>query len=76
MMELRDAIDFIGGPAGLWILAAIYFGSVIAARLWALRGNPHYDDRDALCSIGLNLMSSALNLLMGFVVPVALYVVI
>ena len=76
MTELRDAIDFIGGPAGLWILAVIYFGSVIAERLWALRGNPHYDDRDALCSIGLNLMSSALNLLIGFVVPVALYVVV
>ena len=76
MDSLREAIDFIGGPAALYILAAVYFGSVILERLWAVRGNPDYDNRDALNSIGLNLMSSVLNLVIGVLVPLALYVLV
>lgn len=76
MESLRDAIDFIGGPSSLAILAAVYFGLVIAERLWAIRGNPAYDNRDALNSIGLNLMSSVLNLLLGLLIPLALYVLV
>ena len=76
MESLNTAIDFIGGPASLWILAGVYFGSVILERLWALRGNPAYDNRDALNSIGLNLMSSVLNLVIGILIPLALYVLI
>ncbi|UIP07471.1 sterol desaturase family protein [Erythrobacter sp. SDW2] len=76
MESLRDAINFIGGPAALSILAAVYFGSVVVERLWAIRGNPAYDNRDALNSIGLNLMSSTLNLVIGLLVPLALYVAV
>lgn len=76
MESLQSAIDFIGGPAALWILAAIYFGSVILERLWAIRANPAYNNKDALCSIGLNLMSNALNLVLGILVPLALYVLV
>ena len=76
MESLRQAIDFIGGPASLAILAAIYFGSVIGERVWALRRNPDYDNKDALCSIGLNLLSSVLRLLFGILVPLTIYVLV
>ena len=76
MDSLRAAIDFIGGPAALAILAGVYFGSVILERLWAIRGNPDYDNRDALNSIGLNLISSFLNLAIGLLLPLALYVLV
>ena len=74
MESLQTAIDFLGGAAALWILAGIYFGSVIVERLWSIRGNPDYDNKDALNSIGLNLISSVLNLVIGILVPLALYV--
>ncbi|QUL38802.1 sterol desaturase family protein [Erythrobacter sp. JK5] len=76
MENLQSAIDFIGGPAALWILASVYFGSVILERLWAIRGNPDYNNKDALCSIGLNLMSSVINLVIGLLIPLALYVLV
>ncbi|MEO0461783.1 MAG: sterol desaturase family protein [Pseudomonadota bacterium] len=76
MESIQEAISFIGGPAALWILATVYFGSVILERLWAIRGNPGYDNKDALNSIGLNLISSALNLVIGILVPLALYVLV
>ena len=74
MESLQTAIDFLGGAAALWILAGIYFGSVIVERLWSIRGNPNYDNKDALNSIGLNLISSVLNLVIGIVVPLTLYI--
>ena len=76
MESIEAAIQFIGGPAALWILATVYFGSVILERLWAFRNNPEYDNKDALNSIGLNLMSSLLNLVIGILVPLALYVLV
>lgn len=76
MESLQQAIEFIGGPAALWILATVYFGSVILERIWAIRGNPDYDNKDALNSIGLNLMSSVLNLIFVILVPLALYVLV
>lgn len=76
MESVREAIDFIGGPGTLWILAGVYFGSVILERLWAIRGNPNYNNADALCSIGLNLISSVLNLVIAIVIPLALYVLV
>ncbi len=74
MESLQIAIDFLGGAAALWILAGVYFGSVIVERLWSIRVNPNYDDKDALSSIGLNLISSVLNLVVGILMPLALYV--
>lgn len=76
MESLEQAIDFMGGPAALWILAAFYFGSVILERLWALRHNPDYNNRDALCSIGLNLINNSFALVTGFLIPLALYVLV
>ncbi len=71
---MQTAIDFLGGAAALWILAVIYFGSVIVERLWSIQGNPDYDNKDALNSIGLNLISSVLNLVIGILAPLALCV--
>ncbi|MEE4349581.1 MAG: sterol desaturase family protein [Pacificimonas sp.] len=76
MESLQSAIEWIGGPVAIWILAGAYFGSVILERLWAIRGNPDYDNRDALNSIGLNLMSSVLGIVMGILIPLALYVLV
>ena len=76
MESIQNAIDFIGGPSSLAILAGVYFGLVILERLWALRGNPDYDNKDALNSIGLNLMSSVLNLVIAILIPLAIYVAV
>ncbi|MFN3988703.1 MAG: sterol desaturase family protein [Erythrobacter sp.] len=76
MASLREAIEFIGGAAAIWILAAVYFGSVILERLWAIRSNPGYNNRDALCSIGLNLLANGINLAIGLLIPFAIYVAV
>jgi len=76
MESIEAAIAFIGGPGTLWILGGVYFGSVILERIWAIKGNPDYDNADALCSIGLNLISSVLNLIIAILIPLALYVLV
>jgi len=76
MESLREAIEFIGGAAAIWILAGVYFGSVILERLWAIRGNPDYNNRDALCSIGLNLLANSINLAIGLLIPFAIYIAV
>jgi sterol desaturase/sphingolipid hydroxylase (fatty acid hydroxylase superfamily) len=76
MENLASAIDLIGGPAAIWLLAGVYFGSVVLERVWAIRGNPGYNNKDALCSIGLNLLSSIINLVIGVVLPLAVYVLV
>ena len=76
MDSIEQAIDFLGGPAAIWVLAGVYFGAVILERLWALRHNPDYDNRDALTSIGLNLLTSALKMGLGVIVPIVIYVLV
>lgn len=76
MESLEAAIKLIGGPAALWVLAAVYFGSITLERIWAIRGNPGYNNRDALCSIGLNLLSNVLQLAFTVIVPIAVYVLV
>lgn len=69
---LEQAINSLGGTGSLWFLAAAYFGMVLGERgyyLIARRGQ--YNDGDALCSVGLNLMNSVLGLVVGFAVPFA-----
>lgn len=60
----------------MWILAGVYFGSIIAERLWYLWKRRNYNSADAWCSIGLNLISSILNLLIAVLLPLALYVLV
>ncbi len=72
---LETLIDTLGGPNVIWWLAAAYFGMVLSERVfYVLRRPGLYDDRDALCSIGLNLMNNLIHMVVGFLVPVATYV--
>ena len=76
MESIRGAIDFLGGPAAIWILATVYFGCIIGERLWYLARKRRYNSADAWCSVGLNLLSSVLNLIFSLLIPLALYVLI
>lgn len=69
---LDRLVEFLGGPISIWLLAGAYFGMVIGERVFYLvTGRSDYDNADALCSIGLNLMNSVLGLLVGFALPFA-----
>lgn len=76
MENVKTAIDFIGGPGTLWILGGVYFGLIILERLWHVWKRREYNAADAWCSVGLNLISSALNLLFAVLIPLALYVLV
>ena len=76
METLESAINLIGGPTAIWVLAGAYFGSVLLERIWAIARIPSYDNKDALCSIGLNLLSSVLKLVTGIIIPITIYVII
>lgn len=74
---LEYLISTLGGPSGIWFLAAAYFGMVIGERLlYIFRRRKEYNDADALCSIGLNLMNSLISMAVGFLLPLALYVAV
>jgi len=69
---LERVVEFLGGPMSIWLLASAYFGMVIAERVYYLiarRGE--YNNGDALCSIGLNLLNSVLGIVIGFALPFA-----
>jgi sterol desaturase/sphingolipid hydroxylase (fatty acid hydroxylase superfamily) len=76
MGMIQSAVDFLSGPYGLYGLGGFYFGSVLLERIWAAFKGARYDNADALCSIGLNLMSSVINILVGMVLPLALYALV
>lgn len=69
----QDAVDFLSGPYGLYALGGFYFSSVLIERIWAAFKGARYDSADALCSIGLNLMNSVLNLVIGLILPFVIY---
>lgn len=72
---MQEIIQALGGANGIWWLAGAYFSMVIGERLYSLLRRPGtYNNADALCSIGLNLMNSVIGLLVGLLVPLALYV--
>ena len=66
-------LTFLGDHA-LILLAVGYFGMVIGERVFALIKRRSYDDADALCSIGLNLMNSLIGIVVGLVLPLAVSV--
>ena len=76
---MESVIESLGSHDTLLWLASGYFGMVLAERVYrafegaALGETAPYDDRDALCSIGLNLMSSVISLVFSILVPLALY---
>lgn len=72
---LEQIVNFAGSAASIWILASGYFGLVLAERLLFLFARPgKYNDADALCSIGLNLMNSVIGLVIGLAFPLILSV--
>lgn len=71
---LDTIVATLGGPNGIWWLAGAYFSMVIGERLYHLvRRNP-YNNADALCSIGLNLMNSVIGMAVSVVLPLVVYV--
>lgn len=72
---LEQVVDTLGGPNGIWWLAGSYFGLVIGERVWRfLQRDGSYNDADALCSIGLNMMNSVVAMAVSVFVPIAFYV--
>ena len=75
---MEDVIATLGGPNALWILAGGYFAMVVLERVFRAATDhraprSRYNDADALCSIGLNLISSLLGIAVGLLMPLALY---
>jgi sterol desaturase/sphingolipid hydroxylase (fatty acid hydroxylase superfamily) len=73
MTTVQAIVDFLAGPYGLYALAGFYFGSILMERIWSVVRGARYDDADALCSVGLNLLSSILSIAIGLVLPLAIY---
>lgn len=71
---LETMVATLGGANAIWWLAGAYFTMVIGERLFSLIAGRRYNDADALCSIGLNLMNSVLDLILGRLVPLAAFV--
>ena len=67
---LETVIAELGGPNSLWWLAGAYFSMVIGERVYyAVARRRDYDNKDALCSIGLNLMNSVIGLVVAVLLP-------
>ena len=74
---IDSIVNSLGGAQSLWWLAGAYFGMVIGERLfYVFKRREGYDNQDALCSIGLNLMNSVIGLAVGILIPLALYVLV
>ncbi|XBQ15487.1 MAG: sterol desaturase family protein [Oceanicaulis sp.] len=73
---LETVLETLGGPNGVWWLAGGYFSLVLGERVWAAISGARYDNADALCSIGLNLMNSVLGIVLAGLLPLAFYIVI
>ncbi|QTD54561.1 sterol desaturase family protein [Parasphingorhabdus cellanae] len=73
---IEKAIETLGSETGIWWMAGAYFGMVLAERVYHLLKGSRYDNADALCSIGLNLLGSVIKLLFGLVLPFALYILV
>jgi sterol desaturase/sphingolipid hydroxylase (fatty acid hydroxylase superfamily) len=75
MDMLETMVATLGGEDGIWWLAGAYFGMVILERVFAFfRSDFKYNDKDALCSIGLNLINSVFNIVVGMLLPLIVYV--
>ena len=73
---LDSIIDLLSGEAAIFILGGFYVAVVVGERLWALFSKSEYDDADARCSVGLNLISSFAGLALSIALPLALYVLV
>jgi sterol desaturase/sphingolipid hydroxylase (fatty acid hydroxylase superfamily) len=73
---MQQVIDYLSSFEGLLTLGGWYFGLILCERLWYLVKGYRWNDADAWCSVGLNLMNSFLGIAVNFVLPLALYVVV
>ncbi len=73
---MQELIEFVAGPAGIVVLGIAYVSLVFGERIWAVLKGAEYDDWDARCSVGLNLLSSLIGIVVGIVLPLALYVLV
>jgi sterol desaturase/sphingolipid hydroxylase (fatty acid hydroxylase superfamily) len=72
---MDQIVATLGGDNGIWWLAGTYFGLVGLERIWAaFRRDARYNDADALCSIGLNLLNSLISMAVSVVLPFVVYV--
>ena len=63
-------VELLGGPMSIWFLAVAYFGMVLGERVFYLFARcGQYDNGDALCSVGLNIMNSIIGIGVGFALP-------
>jgi sterol desaturase/sphingolipid hydroxylase (fatty acid hydroxylase superfamily) len=70
---MQATVAFLGGPYGIYALGGFYFGIVLLERLYAAFKGWRYDQADAWCSVGLNMMNSAIDIAVGLVLPLAIY---
>ena len=73
MEVLKATVEFLGGPNGIYVLGGFYFGIVLLERLYVAVKGWRYDQPDAWCSVGLNMLNSIINIVMGLVIPLAIY---
>jgi sterol desaturase/sphingolipid hydroxylase (fatty acid hydroxylase superfamily) len=76
METLNATVEFLGGPNGIYLLGGFYFGIVLLERIYAAIKGCRYNQADAWCSVGLNLLSSVIDILVGLVLPFAIYTIV
>jgi sterol desaturase/sphingolipid hydroxylase (fatty acid hydroxylase superfamily) len=76
METLNAIVEFLGGPNGIYVLGGFYFGIVLVERLYAAFKGWRYDQADAWCSVGLNLLTSVIDIIVGLIVPLAIYTLV
>ncbi len=73
---IENIIDVLSGDAAIFLLGGVYVTLVVGERLLALHRRTEYDDSDARCSVGLNLIVSVIGLVLAIALPLALYVLV
>jgi sterol desaturase/sphingolipid hydroxylase (fatty acid hydroxylase superfamily) len=73
---MTDLIAYLSSFEGLLTLGGWYFGLILAERLWYLAKGQRWNDADAWCSVALNMMVSGWGIIVGFVLPFAIYALV
>lgn len=76
METVRAVVEFLGGPYGIYALGGFYFGIVLVERVYAALKSWRYDQADAWCSVGLNMLMSVFDIVAGLVFPLAIYTLV
>ncbi|MBL0924179.1 MAG: sterol desaturase family protein [Sphingomonadaceae bacterium] len=76
MDMLNATVEFLGGPYGIYTLGGFYFGIVLLERLYVAVKGWRYNQADAWCSVGLNMLNSVIDIVIGMIVPLAIYTLV